>query len=70
MTWATLVFFGHQAKLVRLAIKTPDQKTLLVTPMSSHLFKKDSNCRRLLTNAIMSHQVPPSTLCYRQTINF
>lgn len=43
--------------MVRLAIKTPDQKVLLVTPMASQFFKKDENCRRLLTNAIMSHQV-------------
>jgi hypothetical protein len=46
-----------QAKLVRLAIKTPDQKVLLVTPMASQFFKKDATCRRLLSNAIMSHQV-------------
>jgi hypothetical protein len=49
--------FHIQAKLVRLAIKTPDQKLVLVTPMPSHFFKKDATCRRLLTNAIMSHQV-------------
>jgi integrator complex subunit 4 len=45
--------------LVRLAIKTPDQKLQLVTPKSSHFFsaREGGAHIRLLTEALMSHQV-------------
>ena len=44
-------------RMVRLAIKTPDQKIQLVTPKPSQFFEKEENCYRLLTDALMSHQV-------------
>ncbi|CAB4067195.1 INTS4 [Lepeophtheirus salmonis] len=42
---------------IRLSIKTPDQKILMVTPRPSEFFKKDDHTYRLLTNALMSHQI-------------
>ncbi len=55
------VFNVHDPASVCLAIKTPDQKVQLVTPKQSHLFPKDEEnggkCYRLLTEALMSHQV-------------
>merc|ERR1712223_355514 len=44
--------------LVRVAIRTPDQKTTLVTPKSSDFYEKEeSGSYRLRTNALMSHNV-------------
>ena len=43
--------------LVRIAIQTPDQKIILVTPKSTDFLLKADGSRRLLTNALMSHQV-------------
>ena len=45
--------------MVRLAIKTPDQKVQLVTPKPTHFFSPrgdGSAGHRLLTDALMSHQ--------------
>jgi len=42
---------------VRLALKTPDQKVILVTPKSSDFCEKATNCYRLFTSALMSHPV-------------
>ncbi len=44
--------------MVRIAIKTPDQKVQLVTPKPSHFFcPRAGSAHRLLTEAYMSHQV-------------
>ena len=45
--------------MVRLAIKTPDQKVQLVTPKTTHFFRPrgEGSGHRLLTDALMSHQV-------------
>jgi integrator complex subunit 4 len=53
------LFNVRELSLVRVAIKTPDQKIQLVTPKSSQFFQKEDrpNCYRLLTDALMSHQV-------------
>lgn len=51
------VFNVANPKMVRIAIKTPDQKIQLVTPKQSQFFEKEENCYRLLTEALMSHQV-------------
>ena len=42
---------------IRLAIKTPDQKTMLVRPKSSDFCDKGDDCYRLFTSALMSHPV-------------
>lgn len=44
--------------MLRLAIKTPDQKVQLVTPKPTHFFspRGDGSGHRLLTDALMSHQ--------------
>ena len=44
--------------MLRLAIKTPDQKVQLVTPKPTHFFspRGDESGHRLLTDALMSHQ--------------
>ena len=44
--------------LVKVAIRTPDLKTTLVTPKSSDFYEKDElGSFRLRTNALMSHNV-------------
>ena len=40
-----------------LAIQTPDQKIMLVTPKNTDFITKADGSKRLLTKALMSHQV-------------
>merc|ERR1719414_772438 len=47
----------QDVSLVRLAIKTPDQKVVLLTPKSTDFCDKGNNCYRLFTSALMSHAV-------------
>ena len=42
---------------VRIAILTPDQKIMLVSPKSTDFIIKSDGTKRLLTNALVSHQV-------------
>ena len=44
---------------VRLAVKTPDQKVILITPKSTDFCEKSHtpHCYRLFTSALMSHPV-------------
>lgn len=61
------LYLSPSQSLVRIAIKTPDQKIQLVTPKSSQFLARDeSNCPgsssstpvyRLLTDALMSHSI-------------
>merc|ERR1719479_272952 len=51
------LFNVEDPSLIRIAIQTPDQKIMLVTPKSTDFITKADGCRRLLTNALMSHQV-------------
>ena len=43
--------------LVKIAIQTPDQKIMLITPKSTDIIIKADGTKRLLTIAVMSHQV-------------
>ncbi len=47
----------NDTSLVRIAIHTPDQKIVLVTPKASDFIPKSDGTTRLLANALMSHQV-------------
>ena len=51
------LFNVENHNLVRIAIQTPDQKIMLVTPKSTDFILKADGTKRLLTNALMSHQV-------------
>lgn len=51
------LFNVEDHSLVRIAIQTPDQKIMLVTPKPSDFILKADGSKRLLTNALMSHQV-------------
>lgn len=42
---------------VKIAIQTPDQKIMLITPKSGDVIVKSDGTKRLLTKAVMSHQV-------------
>ena len=42
---------------VRLAVKTPDQKVILITPKATDFCDRGNNCHRLFTSALMSHPV-------------
>jgi integrator complex subunit 4 len=42
---------------IRIAIQTPDQKIMLMTPKSTDFIVKSDGTKRLLTNALMSHQI-------------
>ena len=43
--------------LVKIAIQTPDQKIILITPKPTDVIVKADGTKRLLTKAVMSHQV-------------
>ena len=42
---------------VRLAVKTPDQKVILITPKATDFCGRGNHCYRLFTSALMSHPV-------------
>ncbi len=43
--------------LLKIAIQTPDQKIMLISPKSGDVIVKSDGSKRLLTKAVMSHQV-------------
>jgi len=43
--------------LIKIALQTPDQKTILITPKSNDIIVKSDGTKRLVTKAVMSHNV-------------